>query len=284
MKRLIINADDLGADEERNHGIFEAIRAGVVTSASILANGPATEHALEGARDMEPLGISWGLHLNLSEGPPLSSHPVRLTGGGERFLGKAAARRLLSRAGDIELEREVEREAAAQIALLAGAGVPIRHLDGHQHLHVFPAVARVAARAARENGIPWVRMPREPHPLAPLAPIPPSRAKEARTFTKRAQAAMIELGEGYFRTTDHFLGLYGVGRWTPESLADQIERLLPGLTELMVHPGRAPRGAARGPFASFSTLDRESELEALLHPNFRAILLSSGVTLTPFPE
>jgi D-alanine-D-alanine ligase-like ATP-grasp enzyme len=40
MRRLIVNADDLGADEARNEGIFEAIRAGVVTSASILPNGP----------------------------------------------------------------------------------------------------------------------------------------------------------------------------------------------------------------------------------------------------
>ncbi len=39
MRRLIINADDLGADHARNEGIFEAIEAGVVTAASILANG-----------------------------------------------------------------------------------------------------------------------------------------------------------------------------------------------------------------------------------------------------
>jgi predicted glycoside hydrolase/deacetylase ChbG (UPF0249 family) len=28
MKQLIVNADDLGADEARNRGIFEAIEAG----------------------------------------------------------------------------------------------------------------------------------------------------------------------------------------------------------------------------------------------------------------
>ena len=50
MRRLIINADDLGADEARNEGIFEAIEAGVVTSASLLPNGPALGHALERIR------------------------------------------------------------------------------------------------------------------------------------------------------------------------------------------------------------------------------------------
>ena len=43
MKSLIINADDLGADEPRNRGIFEAIEAGRVTSVSILVNGNGFE-------------------------------------------------------------------------------------------------------------------------------------------------------------------------------------------------------------------------------------------------
>jgi len=41
MKRLIVNADDLAADEARNAGIFEAIAQGRVTSVSLLPNGPA---------------------------------------------------------------------------------------------------------------------------------------------------------------------------------------------------------------------------------------------------
>ena len=43
MKRLIVNADDLGADEARNRGIFEAIDAEVLTSVSLLVNGPGVE-------------------------------------------------------------------------------------------------------------------------------------------------------------------------------------------------------------------------------------------------
>ena len=47
MKSLIINADDMGADEARNRGIFEAIEAGRVTSVSVLANGDGFEDAME---------------------------------------------------------------------------------------------------------------------------------------------------------------------------------------------------------------------------------------------
>jgi predicted glycoside hydrolase/deacetylase ChbG (UPF0249 family) len=35
MKRLIVNADDVGADKARNEGIFAAIEAGIITSVSI---------------------------------------------------------------------------------------------------------------------------------------------------------------------------------------------------------------------------------------------------------
>ncbi len=52
MKSLIINADDLGADEARNRGIFEAIEAGRVTSVSILVNG-------EGFDDLQIGAILW---------------------------------------------------------------------------------------------------------------------------------------------------------------------------------------------------------------------------------
>jgi len=90
MKQLIVNADDLGADEARNAGIFEAIEAGVVTSASILPNGPALEDALRRIRSScRP--ISLGVHINLSEGRPLSGPLPLLTGGDEHFLGKARA-------------------------------------------------------------------------------------------------------------------------------------------------------------------------------------------------
>ena len=59
---------------------------------------------------------------------------------------------------------------------------------------------------------------------------------------------------------------------------------LGGLTELMVHPGRVPAGEPRGPFASFSTRDRETELMALAGEAFRDALGQYGIALTPFPE
>jgi len=162
MKKLIVNADDVGADESRNAGIFKAIEASSVTSASILPNGPAVEDAIERIRSLKRKDISWGIHLNLSEGRSLSGRLRHIAGPDGSFLGKMAARRLLVHRRDAALLREIRVELESQILFLKEKGIPISHMDGHQHVHVFPAVVTPAAEAARAHGIPWFRIPEEP--------------------------------------------------------------------------------------------------------------------------
>ena len=70
MIRLIINADDFGLTEGINDAIIEGHRRGIVTSTTLMANGPAFDNAAERGKSERALGI--GIHLNLSEGTPLS--------------------------------------------------------------------------------------------------------------------------------------------------------------------------------------------------------------------
>src|SRR5260370_17726545 len=69
-RNRIVNADDLGWTAGVNRGIAEAHRHGIVTSASLLANGQAFAEAVELAQDTSGLGV--GVHLNLSDGPPVA--------------------------------------------------------------------------------------------------------------------------------------------------------------------------------------------------------------------
>jgi len=55
-QNLIVNADDLGWTAGVNRGIAEAHRNGIVTSASLLANGEAFAEAAELARKTQGLG------------------------------------------------------------------------------------------------------------------------------------------------------------------------------------------------------------------------------------
>jgi predicted glycoside hydrolase/deacetylase ChbG (UPF0249 family) len=284
MKRLIVNADDLGADEARNAGIFEAIHAGVVMSTSILPNGPALEDSLHRIRSLAGRDVSWGVHLNLSEGKPLSSGLRLLTGSNGSFLGKPSAQELLMRRGDLELEEEIARELAAQINVLQDAGVRIDHLDGHQHVHVFPAVMKLAVEGAKTHNIPWMRIPEEPFSGSQVDLLPPPLIEEARLFSSHAGAARAFLKGTGIRTTDHFRGLYLKGRVSLDALQELLKSLPQGLTEVMVHPGRVSAYALDGPFSNFSTTDREQELQVLLDKSFKLALLRAHVTLTSFPQ
>jgi hypothetical protein len=64
---LLVTADDYGMCPERDRGILEAHRRGIVTSASLLVTGGSVASAVRAASEQ---GMQLGLHLNLSEGPP----------------------------------------------------------------------------------------------------------------------------------------------------------------------------------------------------------------------
>ena len=67
-RRLVVNADDLGLTEGVNDGIFDAHDRGILTSASLFANAPATPEAIRRARVRPALGM--GVHLTLVDGTP----------------------------------------------------------------------------------------------------------------------------------------------------------------------------------------------------------------------
>jgi predicted glycoside hydrolase/deacetylase ChbG (UPF0249 family) len=284
MRQLIINADDLGADEARNAGIFEAIGAGTTTAVSLLANGPALNDALCRIRSLHGHTLSIGIHINLSEGTPLSSNLTRLTGQDGDLLKKAQAHHLLMRQRDPALEREIVQEMTLQIESVLAAGIEVDHLDGHQHVHVFPAVFPAAIKMVLDYKIPWMRIPCEPQPLSGMDAVSGRLKEEAQFFSSLAEQASVRLNGSAVRTPDHFRGLYMKGRLSPPLLLGLLGELKPGLTELMVHPGRTSPDASLSPFSSFSTPDRERELETLLDPGFREALKESGIRLTPFPH
>jgi predicted glycoside hydrolase/deacetylase ChbG (UPF0249 family) len=201
MKRLILNADDLGYDPAVTRGILESMRNGVVTSATLMVNLPNSREAAQAAA-----GLAIGLHLNLARGAPASG-------------GFPAA--LLDRGGFVEARAAslpadaVERETLAQLDLAESLlGRPATHVDVHKHLHQHPEVLAGACAAARARGVP------------------------VRAITSQMRAAVRSLGA---KTTDHFIGDAGAtAYWTLEQLAADILRLEDGVTELMCHPGYAP--------------------------------------------
>src|SRR5687767_14262121 len=105
MKWLIVTADELGHSSKRNQGIIDAHCKGIVTSASMLAYGPAFREAVKIAKALPKLDI--GLHLNLSEGEPLVLGHKTLVNPEGRFWGRQEARQRI-KDGAFDL-KEVEK-------------------------------------------------------------------------------------------------------------------------------------------------------------------------------
>lgn len=92
--RLIVNADDLGYCVVRDRGIAECFLHGIVTSTSLLVNGHSAVHAIEIGR---MYGMPLGIHINLTEGRPISDrHYQTLTNDENLFWDKFEFRKLLA--------------------------------------------------------------------------------------------------------------------------------------------------------------------------------------------
>lgn len=141
MKRLIVNADDFGFTRGVNEGILRAHREGIVTATTLMADGPAFEHAVEIARRTPSLDV--GVHLVLW--PESGRLPQRLPAFVKRALSSSTA--------------EIEAEFARQVEKVLAAGLVASHLDTHKHVHLLPRVMSAVARVAARFGIAWVRRP-----------------------------------------------------------------------------------------------------------------------------
>jgi predicted glycoside hydrolase/deacetylase ChbG (UPF0249 family) len=127
VKFLIINADDFGYGQGVNQAVAELHDRGVVTSAALMVNGPATEEAVSLAAARPRLSL--GLHVNFT------NEAERLV----EFDDAAICRRAL-------------REQFDRFVQLTGR-LPT-HLDSHQHVHRRPGCLPIFLELAREHGLP----------------------------------------------------------------------------------------------------------------------------------
>jgi predicted glycoside hydrolase/deacetylase ChbG (UPF0249 family) len=271
-KRLIVNADDLGFSPGVTEGILRAHREGIVSSTTVLANMPAAEAAL--ARLGEAPGLGVGVHLNASQGPPLSGQAMLAGEGGQ--MNFSAGGTLLRCALQPGFLAAIEREFDAQIRWVLDHGVRPTHLDSHRHAHAFGPLFARAAKLARRYGIPYLRWHREV--LAGRWPAaPPKQHRSRRMLNLFGQVNALIAPD--LRGTGGTWGIAHTGFLDAAWLVRAIAALRPGVTEFMVHPG-----LVAGLDGSLTRLlaSREEELRALCNPAVREALARHGVTLTHY--
>ena len=269
--RLIVNADDFGIAEAVNRGVAEAFDRGIVKSASIMATGDAFDHAVELARARPSLAV--GVHLVLTEHRPLvaGANAVTLTGADGKFHAHVIDLARAQWRGAIDLDA-VREELDAQIRCVQGAGLRIGHLDGHQHVHALPGVARIVAELAAAHGIRAVRFPLE-RVRGYMLRSPGGAWRLVEQLALQLACARSPLEP--LRRADHFVGFFFGGRLHEDHLAIVLAALpAEGTVELMCHPGHADMmGGEHWRYAW------AAECAALTSPRIRDLLEARGVQL-----
>jgi chitin disaccharide deacetylase len=260
LKRLIVNADDFGFTRDVNDGIVHACRGGILTATTLMATGPAFEHAVELARANPGLDI--GVHVVLVGAPGYPSTIGRLI--------QAIA------LGRISIYDEIAR----QVRRILDAGIQPSHLDTHKHTHLLPPVLDAVTQVASEFKIPWIRRPFD-LPLHAASTGWRKRLVSNSFSIVRRRFQLAIAGRGC-STTDYFAGFQMTGRYDARELATLIRSLPDGLTEFMCHPGFCTEEllAARTRLKE----SRRRELDALTSPEVRAALRESNVRLTRYCE
>jgi len=260
--KLIVNADDFGFTRDVNEGIVEAHRDGILTAATLMANGGAFDHAVALARQTPSLDV--GCHLVLVRGQSVAD-PSRELPSTVAELARALLRGKLP----------VYEELLAQVRKIVRAGIRPTHLDTHKHTHLLPPVLEAVARVAHEFRIPWVRRPFD-FGIDRGARI----AKSAVALGMRVTRPGFARALGELKTTDYFAGFQITGTLKQANLIETLERLPEGLTEFMCHPGKL--GPELRAAATRLKESREIELAALVSREVRSVIERRGIELVNY--
>lgn len=292
-KYLIINGDDAGIDHERNEGLLQSFEQGVLTSITALVNGPAFHEIVGYVAGHPDLGM--GIHLNLTEGRALSGKANSLTNKAGDFHPKA---KVWEDAWHGRLDREaMHNEFRAQLDAFRQTGLTPTHLDGHNHIHLFPQVLDVILALGKEyheirslrlvsEGLPFygTKSAEDVLPDIELA----SAAKEVRRLYRQGHQKV-----GFFRHLsdlarpkiagklnfpDEFHGIHLAANFTRDNFELVIAGLKARVTEIMAHPGFMSSRSV-----NFSrSHDRCREYAVLTDQRIKKKVAALGLTLTDY--
>lgn len=270
---LIVNADDYGYFRCVSRGILRAANEGIVTATGVMANGPHFRECVGWLGEAPALDL--GAHLNLTLGEPLT---VDLRRHLNRWAGRLPSKfALVGAVVSSALPRSsLATELRAQLERCLDAGLTIRFLNGHEHVHMLPTLHRLIWEQAERLGLTQVRLTR-PDRMPSLAPGPVVRDLALRLLAWRA-------GRAQSQAAPHFLGLADSGRLDGAALERAFLRLRPGqVHELMCHPGEFDPDEIIDP-ALLRYHRWQAELDALTAPGLSAALRSRGIEIIGYRD
>ncbi|HYX43721.1 MAG TPA: polysaccharide deacetylase family protein [Acidimicrobiales bacterium] len=253
---LIVNCDDLGVCHATNVGVYEALRDGIATSASLMVPCPWAREAAARYR-----GEDVGVHLTLNaeweiyRWGPITHAPSLLDGDG-------GFPRTLEDVWDHADLDEVRRELRAQVERAILWGFDVSHLDSHlSALQRRPEFFDIYLELAVDFRLP-VRLPSAATERDIGFPLRRLAEEEGVLFP------------------DHFVATQG--RPLRRVLERALFDLAPGVTEIQAHPAvDAPDLRALAPDWAV----RVDDHDLLVHDHeVRALAARAGVQLIGYLE
>ena len=246
-RRLAVCADDFGMSAGVSEAIARLAQAGRLSAVSCLTTSTEWARRAPLLRGLQGR-VDCGLHLNLTEGVPLSPELRRVW---PRF---PALSRLLLQAGARALPvAAIAAEVDAQLAAWTDAmGRAPDHLDGHQHVHHLPGV-RDALLAARH------RLPESTGVRSTARVLGPGFGIKRRIIAGTGGQA---LGRTLQReAVPHNAALLGVYDFAAEDYRALMRSWLASVPAegalLFCHPADADGAAAHDPIAAARARERD---------------------------
>jgi chitin disaccharide deacetylase len=270
MRRLIVNADDLGRSQSINEAVIQAHREGILSTASLMVNEPACEQAVSLARQNPRLGV--GLHLTFLCGHS-ALPPERIPGlvnGKREFTNNPAGagwRYFFVR----RLREELRAEIDAQFRKFHDTGLPLDHVNAHLHLHLHPTVFSILMQDGEHRGMARMRLTFDPFWLNMRLASGRLGYRLLHTLifhvlSARPRAVLRRRG---IRHTRAVFGLLQDGHVDEQYVSRLLPRLPAGDSELYSHP----------------SLDEfRHEFDALVSPRVRAQVRQLGIKLIRYQD
>lgn len=222
--KVIINADDCGYDSHVNEHILNAVERRRITSTTVMANMADLDGAAQ-LYDTYKDTVSFGFHLNLTEGSPiLYSQPLMDMGfykeedGKIVFNAQPFRRKLLSKG----VREDIYKEILAQVESIMDKGVNLSHIDGHHFIHQAVFMLPLLPRLCREIGVHKVRNYRNYMPAS------------FNRWARGQWIRLVKMRDDSIKTTDWFTGFEDFYKIEKEGTKYYQKY---DTIELMCHPG-----------------------------------------------
>ena len=273
-----MNADDFGRHELINRAVERAFNAGCLKSATLMAGGIAFDDAVKLAKKIPNLGV--GIHFTLANGNPIlppNEIPSLVTSEGIfhgdyiKFL-----KRYLS--GKISLS-EVRSELAAQLEKILNTGLPLTHVDSHQHLHHIPGIIEIVLELAAAKNISAMRVANTKLFDGELDSFGKFIGRLGLSSLAKFAAHLAH--KKNFATPEHFAGIVAGESVNENFMLKLIENLREDTTEVMLHPGTDNK--ILQDFCQWEH-DFEEELAAVTSPKVLNALAEKNISAINFTE